>query len=59
LVVPLTVVFVSHSDDKGRVRWTLFGPSEQGPAKGFWQSFYQGPEEEYPIRKLSSLAVVC
>ena len=24
-------------DDKGRVRWTLFGASEQGPAKAFWR----------------------
>ena len=38
-------------DDKGRVRWTLFGASEQGPAKGFWQSFYQGPGEEYPSQE--------
>ncbi len=30
-------------DDKGRVRWTLFGVSEQGPAKGFWKSF-QAPQ---------------
>ena len=27
-------------DDKGRVRWTLFGVSEQGPARAFWRSFY-------------------
>ena len=30
-------------DDKGRVRWTLFGGSEQGPARAFWQGFWTGP----------------
>ena len=29
-------------DDKGRVRWTLFGGSEQGPARAFWKSFPTG-----------------
>jgi hypothetical protein len=32
-------------DDKGRVRWTLFGGSELGPARGFWQSFFGGSGE--------------
>ncbi len=27
-------------DDKGRVRWTLFGASQHGPARGFWRSFF-------------------
>ena len=33
-------------DDKGRVCWTLFGASEQGPEKAFWKSFYESPETE-------------
>ncbi len=33
-------------DDKGRVRWTLFGGSEQGPEKTFWKSFFNGPKNE-------------
>ncbi|MGD0191304.1 MAG: M28 family peptidase [Rhizomicrobium sp.] len=33
-------------DDKGRVRWTLFGASHEGPAKGFWQSFFVAPLKE-------------
>jgi hypothetical protein len=33
-------------DDKGRVRWTLFGASEQGPEKAFWKSFYRDPMRE-------------
>ncbi len=27
-------------DDKGRVRWTLFGASHQGPGRAFWRGFY-------------------
>jgi hypothetical protein len=35
-------------DDKGRVRWTLFGGSASGPAKGFWRSFFTAPNAEIP-----------
>jgi hypothetical protein len=35
-------------DDKGRVRWTFFGNSEQGPAKAFWKSFLVGPDKPGP-----------
>jgi Peptidase family M28 len=35
-------------DDKGRVRWTLFGASEQGPGRAFWRSFFRSPSEELP-----------
>ncbi len=35
-------------DDKGRVRWTLFGGSEQGPGPAFWKSFYNAPGREIP-----------
>jgi hypothetical protein len=33
-------------DDKGRVRWTFFGGSEQGPDRAFWKSFYDAPGRE-------------
>lgn len=33
-------------DDKGRVRWTLFGGSDCGPAQGFWKSFFIAPGHE-------------
>jgi hypothetical protein len=36
-------------DDKGRVRWTLFGGSEQGPGKAFWRSFVTAPRKEVPV----------
>jgi hypothetical protein len=35
-------------DDKGRVRWTLFGGSEQGPARAFWKGFFTAPGREIP-----------
>jgi hypothetical protein len=35
-------------DDKGRVRWTVFGSSEQGPARAFWRSFFLAPRREAP-----------
>src|SRR5437762_2126388 len=35
-------------DDKGRIRWTLFGASGQGPARGFWKSFFTTPRREVP-----------
>ncbi len=33
-------------DDKGHVRWTCFGNSEQGPSRAFWKSFQTGPGAE-------------
>jgi hypothetical protein len=35
-------------DDKGRLRWTVFGGSEQGPAKPFWRSSFTAPKQEAP-----------
>jgi hypothetical protein len=28
-------------DDKGRIRWTLFGSSEQGPERAFWKGCFE------------------
>ncbi len=36
-------------DDKGRVRWTLFGASEQGPAKAFWRGFFTAAKQPWPV----------
>ena len=41
LLMPLALS--RTQDDKGRVRWTLFGGSEQGPARAFWRSFFTAP----------------
>jgi hypothetical protein len=35
-VVLLPLALSQTLDDKGRTRWTLFGSSEQGPARAFW-----------------------
>jgi hypothetical protein len=45
-VVLLPLAFSRTQDDKGRLRWTLFGASEQGPAKAFWKSFFTAPRRE-------------
>jgi hypothetical protein len=35
-------------DDKGRVRWSLFGASSHGPGKAFWRSFFTAQGAELP-----------
>lgn len=45
-VVLLPLALSRTMDDKGRVRWTLFGSSDQGPARAFWLSFRSGPDRE-------------
>src|SRR5262249_37674643 len=45
-VILASVALSKTQDDKGRVRWTLFGASEQGPAKAFWKGFYTEPGTE-------------
>src|SRR6202035_4941209 len=42
------VALARTQDDKGRVRWTLFGGSEQGPGWAFWRGFWRSPGEERP-----------
>jgi hypothetical protein len=46
LVGILSLSLSRTQDDKGRVRWTLFGASEHGPAAAFWRSFRAAPDEE-------------
>ena len=47
-VTLLPLALSCTQDDKGRVRWTLFGGSEQGPDRAFWKSFYEAPGREKP-----------
>lgn len=47
-VLLLPLALSRTQDDKGRVRWTLFGNSEQGPGKAFWKSFFTEPGVEAP-----------
>ena len=50
-VVFLPLALSRTQDDKGRVRWTFFGGSEQGPERAFWKSFYSDPGQERPARE--------
>src|SRR4051812_12600729 len=45
-VVLLPLALSRTQDDKGRVRWTLFGGSEQGPARAFWRGFFTTPRRQ-------------
>src|SRR5262249_11722388 len=47
-VVLLSLALSRTQDDKGRVRWTLFGSSEQGPSRPFWKGFFISPGQERP-----------
>lgn len=49
-VTLLPVALSRTQDDMGRVRWTFFGSSEQGPERAFWKSFYSAPGLEIPVR---------
>ena len=48
-MVMMPLALSRTQDDKGRVRWTLFGGSEQGPEQGFWKSFFTAPDREMPV----------
>ena len=47
-VIILPIALSRTQDDQGRVRWTLFGASEQGPARAFWKGFFSQPNQELP-----------
>ncbi|HMK07420.1 MAG TPA: M28 family peptidase [Anaerolineales bacterium] len=47
-VTLLPLALAKTQDDHGRVRWTLFGNSDQGPERAFWESFFTSPDEEIP-----------
>lgn len=45
----LTSLALSRTqDDKGRVRWTVFGSSDLGPGRAFWRSFWLTPRKAVP-----------
>jgi hypothetical protein len=48
LVLLLPLALSITQDDKARLRWTLFGGSEQGPARAFWRGFFSAPGREVP-----------
>ena len=45
-VVLLPLALSRTQDDLGRIRWTLFGGSEQGPERAFWKSYAFGRDAE-------------
>jgi hypothetical protein len=47
-VLLLPVALSRTDDDRGRVGWTLFGGSEQGPARAFWKAFWTAPGQPLP-----------
>lgn len=47
-VILLPLALSRTQDDLGRVRWTFFGGSEQGPERAFWKSFFTAPNREAP-----------
>ncbi|HEX7446531.1 MAG TPA: M28 family peptidase, partial [Pirellulales bacterium] len=49
LLMPLALA--RTQDDKGRVRWTLFGGSDQGPARAFWRGMFRSPRQELPAEQ--------
>ncbi|HVT14629.1 MAG TPA: M28 family peptidase [Thermoanaerobaculia bacterium] len=53
-VLLLPLALARTQDDKGRVRWTLFGGSEQGPARAFWRGFFSAPEQELPAAEATA-----
>jgi peptidase M28-like protein len=54
-VILLPLALSRTQDDMGRVRWTFFGGSEQGPERAFWKSFYTTPDQEQSTRESLSL----
>ncbi|MCL4540352.1 MAG: M28 family metallopeptidase [Bacteroidetes bacterium] len=53
-VTLLPLALSRTQDDMGRVRWTFFGSSEQGPERAFWKSFYSAPGQELPERQATA-----
>ncbi len=50
-VVLLPLALSRTQDDLARVRWSVFGNSEQGPERAFWNGFYTAPNHEWPERE--------
>jgi hypothetical protein len=58
-VLLLPVALSKTQDYLGRVRWTLFGNSEQGPERAFWQSFYTAPKKKFLCASRTHLSAAC
>ncbi|HNX49447.1 MAG TPA: M28 family peptidase [Thermoanaerobaculaceae bacterium] len=58
LLAILPLALSRTQDDKGRVRWTVFGGSDLGPERAFWRSFSTGPDREEPELAFNFLGAV-
>jgi hypothetical protein len=47
LSIALALALSRTQDDKGNVRWTLFGGSHDGPGPAFWRSFATGDRDRF------------
>jgi Peptidase family M28 len=47
IVIALALCLSRTQDDKGNVRWTLFGVSHDGPGAAFWRSFADGDRDRF------------
>ena len=56
-VVFLPLALSKTQDDKGRIRWTFFGGSEQGPERAFWKSFYLSPDRRSSSPEITFFSV--
>ena len=50
-VLLLPVALSITQDFMAHLRWTVFGNSEQGPARAFWKSFWTAPDAEMPAEQ--------
>ena len=55
IAIALTLALSRTQDDKGNVRWTLFGTSHDGAAAAFWSSFDHDEPERF-VRVLSFMS---
>jgi len=54
MVIILPLALSRTQDDKGRVRWTFFGGSEQGPSRPFWKGFFDSAGKEISPEKTAA-----
>ena len=48
VVFLLSLALAITQDDKGRLRWTFLGGSDEGPERSFWRSSFTAPNREVP-----------
>jgi hypothetical protein len=53
-VIILPLALSRTQDDKGRIRWTFFGGSEQGPSRPFWKGFFDSAGKEISQEKTTA-----